>query len=82
VGQAFFALDGLRGLYGGESDGVLAAARAAVGPEARIGVERTRFGAWLAAGGRRPPAPVSTLTKWLPPNPRPTPPPTGPKVDI
>jgi protein ImuB len=65
VGEAYFALDGLRGLYRGEGDGVLAAARAAVGPEARIGVKRTRFDAWLAAGERRSPAPVSTLTRWL-----------------
>jgi protein ImuB len=65
VGEAYFALDGLRGLYKGEADGVLAAARAAVGPGARIGVERTRFGAWLAAGDRGAPAPVSTLTGWI-----------------
>jgi protein ImuB len=65
VGEAYFALDGLRGLFKGEEGGVLAAARAAVGPEARIGVERTRFGAWLAAGERRLPAPVSTLSGWL-----------------
>jgi hypothetical protein len=65
VGEAYFALDGLRGLYKGEVDGVLAAARAAVGPEARIGVERTRFGAWLAAGDRGAPAPVSTLIGWI-----------------
>lgn len=65
VGEAYFALDGLRGLYEGEGDGVLAAARAAVGPEARIGVERTRFGAWLAAGAWRSPAPVSALERWV-----------------
>lgn len=65
VGEAYFALDGLRGLYGGEEDGVLATVRAAAGPEARIGVERSRFGAWLAAAGHRPPAPVSTLTGWI-----------------
>jgi protein ImuB len=65
VGEAYFALDGLRGLYKGERDGVLAAARAAVGPEARIGVERTRFDAWLAAGERRSPVPVSTLAGWI-----------------
>lgn len=64
VGEAYFALDGLRGLYG-EENGVPAAARAAVGPEARIGVKRTRFGAWLAAGKRRSPAPVSALTGWI-----------------
>ena len=32
-GEAFFAVDGLRGLYGGTSAGVLAAARRAVGEE-------------------------------------------------
>jgi len=65
VGEAYFAPDGLRGLYKGEVDGVLAAARAAVGPGARIGVERTRFGAWLIAGERPRPAPVSTLAGWV-----------------
>jgi protein ImuB len=65
VGEAYFALAGLRGLYGEEGDGVLAAARAAVGPGARIGAERTRFGAWLVAAGHRSPAPVSTLTGWV-----------------
>jgi len=65
VGEAYFALDGLRGLYEGEGDGVLAPARAAVGPEARIGVERTRFGAWLAAREHRSPAPVSALIPWV-----------------
>jgi hypothetical protein len=65
VGEAYFALDGLFGLHKGEGDGVLAAARAAVGPEARIGVERTRFGAWLATGERRLPAPVSALSGWI-----------------
>jgi protein ImuB len=64
VGAAFFALDGLCGLHGGERDGVLAAARAAAGSEARIGVARTRFGAWLAARAFRSPAPVSTLVEW------------------
>ncbi len=65
TGEAYFALDGLRGLYEGEGDGVLAAARAAVGQEARIGTGRTRFGAWLAASKCRSPAPVSTLTGWV-----------------
>lgn len=49
VGEAFFALDGLRGLHGGESAGVLAAARRAVGREVRIGVAPTRFAAYAAA---------------------------------
>jgi protein ImuB len=54
AGEAFFALDGLRGIYGGERAGVLQAARAAVGPEARIGAAPTRFGAYVAAcrGGK------------------------------
>src|SRR4249919_2406136 len=31
AGEAFFALDGLRGLHGGDSDGVLRAVRGALG---------------------------------------------------
>jgi protein ImuB len=54
-GEAFFAVDGLRGLHGGESAGVLAAARAAVeealGGPARIATGPTRFAAFLAASG-------------------------------
>jgi protein ImuB len=49
AGEAFFALDGLRGLYGGESAGVLAAARRAAEVEVRIGVAPTRFAAHAAA---------------------------------
>lgn len=49
VGEAFFALDGLRGIHGGESTGVLAAARTAVEMEVRIGVAPTRFAAHAAA---------------------------------
>lgn len=48
-GEAFFALDGLRGLYGGECAGVLAAVREAVGLEARVGVAATRLAAFAAA---------------------------------
>jgi protein ImuB len=65
AGEAYFVLDGLCGLYEGERDGVLAAARAAAGREARIGIGRTRFGAWLVAGEWRSPAPVSTLIGWI-----------------
>src|SRR4051794_30691669 len=36
VGEAFFAVDGLRGMYGGSSEKVLAAARRAAGRRARI----------------------------------------------
>jgi nucleotidyltransferase/DNA polymerase involved in DNA repair len=49
AGEAFFALDGLRGLYGGKSAGVLAAARRAAEIEVRIGVAPTRFAAHAAA---------------------------------
>jgi protein ImuB len=49
TGEAFFVLDGLRGLYGGERAGVLAAARQAVEMEVRIGVAPTRFAAHAAA---------------------------------
>src|SRR4051794_34623970 len=71
-GEAFFTLDGLRGLYGGERAGVLVAARRAAEMEVRIGVAPTRFAAHAAARGETivpPPAagdflaglPVSTL---------------------
>jgi protein ImuB len=49
LGEAFFVLDGLRGIHGGESAGVLAAARRAVGKGVRIGVAPTRFAAHAAA---------------------------------
>jgi protein ImuB len=48
-GEAFFALDGLRGIHGGDSAGVLAAARQAVGREPRIGAAPNRFAAFAAA---------------------------------
>lgn len=71
-GEAFFTLDGLRGLYGGERAGVLTAARRAAEMEVRIGVAPTRFAAHAAAQRETivpPPAasrflaglPVSTL---------------------
>ncbi|HXS32868.1 MAG TPA: hypothetical protein VN758_03720 [Solirubrobacterales bacterium] len=48
-GEAFFVLDGLRGIHGRESAGVLAAARRAAKIEVRIGVAPTRFAAHAAA---------------------------------
>ena len=60
-GEAFFAVDGLRGLYGGDSAGVLAAARRALGEERRIAAGRTRFAAFLAAGEWARPVPVAAL---------------------
>ncbi len=48
-GEAFFVLDGLRGIHGGKRAGVLAAARRAAEIEVRIGVAPTRFAAHAAA---------------------------------
>jgi protein ImuB len=58
-GEAFFALDGLRGIHGGDSGGVLTAARKALGggrpgerfggSRFRIGVAPTRLAAFAAA---------------------------------
>jgi protein ImuB len=61
TGEAFFSLDGLRGLYGGSSAGVLAAARRALGEEQAIGTGTTRFAAFLAAAGCPRPVPVAAL---------------------
>lgn len=48
-GEAFFAVDGLRGIHGGDSAGVLAAARQSVGAGPRIGTAPNRFAAFAAA---------------------------------
>jgi protein ImuB len=50
AGEAFFAVDGLRGIHGGEVGGVLAAAREAAGMPARIAAAPNRFAAFAAAG--------------------------------
>ena len=70
-GEAFFAIDGLRGIHGGKRAGVLAAARRVAEIEVRLGVAPTRFAAHAAAQREAivpPPAgdflaalPVSTL---------------------
>lgn len=60
-GEAFFAVDGLRSIYGGSSRGVLAAARRAVGEEWAIATGSSRFAAFLAAGGWQRPVPVEAL---------------------
>jgi hypothetical protein len=65
AGEAFFAVDGLRGLYGGDSAGVLAAARRAVGEERRIATGRTRLAAFLAAEEWSRPVPVAALRRRL-----------------
>lgn len=64
-GEAFFAIDGLRGLCGGTSAGVLAAVRQAVGEEKRIATGRTRLAAFLAAEEWPRPAPVVVLRRRL-----------------
>jgi len=64
-GEAFFSVDGLRGLYGGDSAGVLAVAQRAVGEEWRIAAGKTRLAAFLAAAGWQRPAPVAALRSRL-----------------
>src|SRR4051812_25618588 len=53
-GEAFFEADGLRGIHGGGLDGVLDAARDAVGRGARLGCAPGRFSAYAAALRARP----------------------------
>jgi protein ImuB len=73
AGEAFFAVDGLRGLHGGETAGVLEAAREAVaaagdgsaaGP-ARVAAGPSRLAAFVAAIGWRRPVPVAALRSHL-----------------
>lgn len=61
AGEAFFAVDGLRGLYGGNSAGVLAAVRRTLGEEWEVATGRTRFAAFLTAAGCPRPVPVGAL---------------------
>src|SRR5919109_3137135 len=53
-GEAFFAADGLRDLWGGRLEDVMARARRAVGVAARLGAGPTRFCAYAAAVQARP----------------------------
>ena len=84
LGEAFFAVDGLRGIHGGSVRGVIAAAAEAIDSPARLAVAPTRFAAFAAArrgpGGEiveparlrgfLSPLPVSTLAARLdPPEP-------------
>jgi protein ImuB len=48
-GAAWFEADGLRGLHGGDLEGVIAVARRALGAAARIGAAPSRFAALAAA---------------------------------
>jgi len=49
AGEAFFDATGLRGLWGGHVEGVIAKARRAVGAPSRIGVAPARFCAYASA---------------------------------
>jgi protein ImuB len=60
-GEAFFAVDGLRSIYGGSSRGVLAVARRAAGEKWTIATGRSRFAAFLTAGEWQQPVPVEAL---------------------
>jgi protein ImuB len=71
LGIAFFEADGLRGLYGRKTAGVLAAARDATGAEAALAAGPTRLAALTSARGRHGPLgsePVSVLADrlWVP----------------
>jgi protein ImuB len=74
-GVAFFGARGLRRLHGGDLEGVLAAARRALGAPARLGAAPSRFAALAAAGRartRRPelaPADAARLAAYLAPLP-------------
>jgi protein ImuB len=61
TGEAFFALDGLRGIHLGDSAGVLAAARRSVGKALRIATGPTRFAAFVVAAGWSRPVPIAAL---------------------
>jgi hypothetical protein len=61
TGEAFFALDGMRGLYGGSSRGVLEAARRGVGNGVLLAAGPTRLAAYLTAAKWPRPAPIGAL---------------------
>jgi protein ImuB len=65
AGEAFFSVDGLRGMYGGGAEGVLAAARRALGRRPRIATGPTRFASYLAASAWGSPVPVEALRSRL-----------------
>jgi protein ImuB len=64
AGEAYFAIDGLRGLHGAGA-GVLAAVRRAVGRGTLVGSGPTRFAAYLDARGLGSPVPVAVLADRL-----------------
>jgi protein ImuB len=78
-GEAFFEVDGLLGIHGGEAAGVVAAAREAARAPVQIAVAPNRFAALVAAGrvavvprralgGFLAPLPVATLATRLGPD--------------
>lgn len=73
TGEAFFAVDGLRGIHGGDAAGVAAAARSALAVPALIGVAPTRFAAFVAASEGDPHSetlvPAHGLREFLAPRP-------------
>ena len=54
AGGAFFEADGLRGIHGGHLEGVIEAARRALGRGLRIGTAPSRFSSYAAALQSRP----------------------------
>ena len=54
AGAAFFGADGLRGIHGGDLDGVLAATRHSLGRGSRLGAAACRFAAHCAARKSQP----------------------------
>jgi hypothetical protein len=74
-GEAFFAVDGLLGLHGGEPSRVVAATRRAARLPIRVGIAPTRFAAFAAAGGagegarREGAVPAARLDEFLAPLP-------------
>lgn len=69
AGEVFFAVGGLRGLYGGRVDGVTAAARRAIGAPVLIGVAPTRTAARAAAAGGEAMVTAARLGHFLAPLP-------------
>jgi len=67
AGEAFFALDGLRGIHGGEAAGVLEATRRVLGEQRLVGVASTRLAAYAAAwkqpGGTLGPGRAAVLSR-------------------
>ncbi len=70
AGEAFFAVDGLRGIHGGEQRrGAGGGARGRSAAPVRIGVAPTRFAAFAAAGRARRSSPRRRLRGFLAPLP-------------